>query len=581
MGTRPVSSNVQQIDRLRQLYGDARAAAVLDRIETLVDKYSGSDAGNGELAGLSEKDVLLITYGDTLTDPEAPPLTVLKRFHHEFLEGIFNLVHILPFHPYSSDDGFSVVDYFAVRDDLGEWSHIGRLAEDCGVMADAVINHMSSQSDWFARFLDGDPEFSEFFVECDPDDDLSKVVRPRTSPLLTRFDDKEGKSRYIWTTFSADQVDLNFRNPDVLVAVIDVLFFLISRGARLLRLDAVTFLWKEPGTSSANLPETHALIKIMRSAISALSGDVVVITETNVPHRENVAYFGDGHDEAHMVYNFALPPLIAYSLVVGDGRHLSEWASRLSTPSDEVCFLNFSASHDGVGVRPVEEILTDAELQNLVDAALAAKGLVSSRTLSDGKEHPYELNCSFLDLISRDSDDAALTVARFLASQAIVLAMPGVPAIYIQSLLGMRNDLRGVERTGRARSINRPQHDYGDIVARLENNDGLEAQIFSAISGLIEVRQQQAAFNPYAPFKVLETGRQTFAIRRGDPESGATIACIVNLSAEHVAVDIDTADAGIDLLSNVNVEAGRHELPPYAVWWLADKNKNENTVESI
>lgn len=568
MSRRPTSRDEQLTRYLRRLYGDERATDVSAKIEALLAKYGTIDKTKTGSARLTEEHVLVITYGDTLTDNKTPPLQVLQRFHREYLRGVFDLVHILPFHPYSSDDGFSVIDYFAIRDDLGSWDDIGHLAEECRVMADAVINHMSSQSEWFTKYLGGDPAFSDFFVECEPETDTSAVVRPRTSPLLTRFTDSEGRIRHIWTTFSPDQVDLNFHNPDVLVAVIDVLFFLISKGARLLRLDAVTFLWKEPGTSSANLPETHALIKIMRHVISTLNDEVVVITETNVPHRENVAYFGDGHDEAHLVYNFALPPLIAYSFIVGDSRHLSDWASQLSVPSNDVCFLNFSASHDGVGVRPVEEILTDSELQQLVDAALAAKGLVSWRTLADGKEHPYELNCTFLDLISRNTDDTSLTVERFVASQAIVLAMPGVPAIYIQSLLGTRNDLQGVERTGRARSINRPQHEYNRIAATLSRPESLEAGVFDRLTHLIRVRRQQAAFDPYAPFAVLDYGTSIFAIRRGDPLSDATITCINNLTGKEVLLEISGIVAGQELLAGAYVPAGKHLIPPYAVWWL-------------
>lgn len=558
---------------MRGLYGDVQGEHVSAQLARLLEKYKDVARTNSEATRLSQKDVLLITYGDALVDDEVAPLRVLQHFHSDYLQGIFELVHILPFHPYTSDDGFSVVDYLAIRDDLGDWSDIESLAKDCRLMADAVINHMSSESGWFAKFLGGDPDFTEFFVECDADDDLTTVVRPRTTPLRTRFEGAEGQSRLIWTTFSADQVDLNYHNPNVLIAVIDVLFFLISKGVRLLRLDAVTFLWKEPGTSSVNLPETHALIKILRYAISMLRDDVVVITETNVPHRENVAYFGDGHDEAHMVYNFALPPLLAYSFVVGDGTRLSHWASQLSTPSSDVCFLNFSASHDGVGVRPVEEILTDGELQVLVDASISAKGLVSSRTLADGEEHPYELNCTFLDLISRDSDDVTLAVARFVASQAIVLAMPGVPAIYIQSLLGTHNDLEQVAETGRARSINRSQHEYAAVVANLRDDNCLESRVFSAITELIKIRRQHLAFDPYAPSQVLNLGQQIFALRRGAAGRGGTVSCIVNLAAENVVIDIDTDAAGVDLLSGSKVVAGRHELSPYAIYWLT-REKN-------
>ncbi len=569
MGTRPEFNDEIQLGHLRQLYGDSQASVIADKLSDLLNKYAGLGESETRTCHLSETDVLLITYGDTLIEPGTPPLQVLRRFHQEYLHSTFSLVHVLPFHPYSSDDGFSVVDYFSVREDLGGWQDIQDLAGQCCVMADAVINHMSSQSKWFAAYLADDPAFAEFFVECDPNEDLSTVVRPRTTPLLTQYEDAHGKSRHVWTTFSADQVDLNFGNPEVLIAVIDVLFFLISKGARLLRLDAVTFLWKEPGTSSANLPQTHALIKIMRAAISSLRDDVVVITETNVPHRENIAYFGDGHDEAHMVYNFALPPLLAYSFIGGDSQHLSQWASQLSVPSDEVCFLNFSASHDGVGVRPVEEILDDDELQLLVRAALDAEGLVSSRTLSGGEERPYELNCTFLDLISRGGEEAPTTIARFVASQAIVLAMPGVPAIYIQSLLGTRNDLGRVNQTGRARSINRSQHAYSTVQKKLADTDSLEARVFSGIANLIAVRREHEAFDPYSPFRVLDLGGQVFAIERGKTGSSATIVCIVNVTDKNVSIDVTEDIAGTDLLTNARIERGRYTLQAYAILWIS------------
>jgi len=568
MSKRPKSRTDALTDQLRKLYGEAESRRFLDDFGELLARYSDCRHTKANGVRLSEKDVLLITYGDTLLDGDVSPLKVLHRFCHEYLEDVCGPIHILPFHPYSSDDGFAVIDYHVIREDLGTWEDLGNLAKDCRVMADAVVNHMSSKSPWFRSFLDNEEDYEEFFVECDPAEDLGAVVRPRTSPLLTRFVDGNDAERHVWTTFSADQVDLNYRNPDVLLAMIDVLFFLISKGARLLRLDAVTFLWKQPGTSSANLEETHLLIKIMRSAISMLRNDVVVITETNVPHRENVAYFGDGHDEAHMVYNFALPPLLAHSLIEGNSRHLNDWASQLELPSDDVCFLNFSSSHDGVGVRPVEEILNEGELQVLVDATESAGGLVSSRTLGDGKVRPYELNCTYLDLISRTDDDTKTLVDRFVALQAIVLAMPGMPAIYIQSLLGTRNDLELVRQTGRARSINRSQHEYSDIAAALSRPASLEARVFERLTHLIRVRRKHAAFAPYAPFEVLDYGTSVFAMRRGDPQSDATITCINNLTGKEVLLEISDSASGQELLADAYVPAGNHLVPPYAVWWL-------------
>lgn len=563
------SRDTERLGYLQTLYAAAEATELASGIELLIAKYSSEVAMSDKPKRLTEADVALITYGDTLNESSIPPLQVLHRFHREYVAGIFDLIHILPFHPYSSDDGFSVIDYKAIRADLGDWDDIESLSKDCRIMADAVINHMSSQSRWFKEYLAGNPDFVDFFIDCNPDTDLSAVVRPRTTPLLTDYKDASGLDRHIWTTFSADQVDLNFRNPSVLLAVIDVLFFLISKGASLLRLDAVTFIWKEPGTACANLAGTHALIKIMRSAVSVLRNDVVAITETNVPHRENVAYFGNGNDEAHMVYNFALPPLIAHSLIQGDGRHLSRWVKGLTLPSNEVCFFNFSASHDGVGVRPVEEILNADELQQLVDATLAAKGKVSSRTTTDAKQRPYELNCTFLDLIARAGEPESVTVSRFIAAQAIVLAMPGVPAIYIQSLLGTRNDFDLVEETGRARSINRSRHDYSTIVSKLDDKDSLEGKIFTALTQLIRVRRKHPAFNPYAKFQVLDLGDSVFALSRGGKADGQRVCSIVNLAGENVELRIAAEVAGTDLLTSKPIPAGKLTLPPYAVRWLS------------
>lgn len=549
------------------MYTDAVAADVEDRIDGLLTKYHEVRDLSVKKA-LSERDVLLITYGDTLSDGRRLSLQVLHRFHCKYLRDTFDLVHILPFQPYSSDDGFSVIDYYAVREDLGDWGDIERLSRDCHVMVDAVINHMSSQSPWFKRFLAGDPQFADFFVECDPTSDLSAVVRPRTSPLLTRYVDSAGRHRHIWTTFSADQVDLNYRSPDVLIAVIDVLFFLILRGARLLRLDAVTYLWKEPGTSSANMRETHAIIKIIRSAVSALRSDVVVITETNVPHRENTAYFGNGRDEAHAVYNFALPPLIAHSFIQGDGRRLSGWARQLQLPGDEVCFLNFTASHDGVGIRPVEDILDSDELEGLVTAARSAGGMVSSRTMQNGEEKPYELNCSFLDLISRPGDTPDLTVRRFVASQAIVLAMPGVPAIYIHSLLGTRNDQARVEKTGRARSINRSRLDISSVEDALSDKSSMTARVFDELTRIIRVRRQESAFDPYGGFRVLDFGRDVFALERRSPDDGHAVFCVANLTDRHVSIALTQLSAATDLLTGQVVRPGKVDLSPYQVCWI-------------
>ena len=550
---------------LEQVYSSEDAAVISAGIAELVAAYASRLDDVDRPTGLSEQDVMLITYGDTLNEPGTPPLEVFDRFYRARLGDIFRLVHILPFHPFTSDDGFSVVDFFAVRDDLGDWEDVRAIGRDCRLMADAVINHVSSRSHWFQSYLDGDRDFEDFFLDVDPAADLSSVVRPRTSPLLTDYKDASGTVRHVWTTFSADQVDLNYANPKVFLAVVEVLFYLICQGARLLRLDAVTFLWKQPGTTSANMSETHALIKVLRAAIGQLSDDVIVITETNVPHRENIAYFGNGHDEAHMVYNFALPPLVAHSFIRGDSTRLSDWAESLTLPSDEVCFLNFSASHDGVGVRPVEEILDAGELEALVAAARGAGGQVSYRSIA-GEDRPYELNCTYLDLISAPGEPEATSAARFIASQAIVLAMPGVPAVYIQSLLGNRNDLAGIAETGRARSINRTRHDVATIVADLDDPTTLRARVFDGIRRLIRARQGEAAFAPSAAFDILRPDPRVFAIRR--IAAAEVVIALVNLTGEALNVAVSHGASGVDVLTNDRIDLGDVALDGYAVRWV-------------
>ena len=323
-------------------------------------------------------------------------------------------------------------------------------------MFDAVINHISSKSRWFAGFLRGEEKYQDYFISVNPNIDLSLVTRPRSLPLLTPFETPEGE-KYLWTTFSADQIDLNFSNPETLLDVLDVILFYIKSGANLIRLDAIAYLWKEIGTTCIHLPQTHTIIKLLRAIVGEVSPDVLLVTETNVPHEENVSYFGDGADEAHMVYQFALPPLTAHAIITGSSRYLRGWASSLEYPSPETCYFNFTASHDGVGVRPVTGILPEADLEVLLQQTQAHGGRISLKTNQDGTTSPYELNINYFDLLNNPSSDEPQTLHadRFMASQAIMLMLKGIPGIYFHSLMGSRNYYQGVEESGHARTINR------------------------------------------------------------------------------------------------------------------------------
>ncbi|MEA3376007.1 MAG: alpha-amylase family glycosyl hydrolase [Chloroflexota bacterium] len=534
---------------------------------------------------LTERDAFLITYGDQVTEPNTPPLRTLAKVLEKHVKGVVTGVHILPFFPYSSDDGFSVIDYTTVNPDWGMWADIERLGCHFRLMFDAVINHISAQSEWFQGFLEGDPRFEDYFITVEPGTDLSQVVRPRARPLLTPVQTLQGEE-LVWTTFSADQIDLDYANPDVLLDVIDVLLFYVEKGAEVIRLDAVAYLWKKIGTSCIHLDEAHRVVKLLRAIFDIVAPGVILITEANVPHEENVSYFGDGYDEAQMVYQFPLPPLVLHAFHTGDATRLSEWVAALSTPSESTAFFNFLASHDGIGVRPVEGILTPSEIQALVDRTKKHGGYVSYKTDADGNKIVYELNISYFDALSypEGGQPLYLQVRRFLASQAIMLSLAGVPGIYAHSLFGSRSYHQGVEETGRYRSINREKFRRSELEEALADPSSLRHQVFYPYLDLIRSRAAHRAFHPNGRQRVLladETGsRALFTLLRASPDGDKKVLCVHNVSnteqpfhADLKALSIQHQDRLEEVVSGKTYPVGRGgeltlTLDPYQVLWL-------------
>lgn len=555
---------------LERIYPTEEVSLAYDAIVALVTSYQEKIVTEPYI--LSQKDVILITYGDQVFHEGETALATLHRFLNEYVQDAINTVHILPFYPYSSDDGFSIVDYKGVCPLKGSWKDIEALSREHRLMFDGVINHMSQLSPWFEEYLSNNSEYHNFFMDIDPSTDLTQVVRPRTSPLLTEFIDKEGKVRNIWTTFSADQVDLNYWNYKVLVAVLDVLLFYVEKGAKLLRLDAIAFIWKDLETSCVHLPETHALIQLMRDVVHAVAAEVFIITETNVPHNENVSYFGSGNDEAQMVYNFALPPLLAYSILKGDTTKLTAWAESLELPSDRVCFFNFTASHDGVGVRAVSEILDDNELDFLVESCKAHGGLVSYRSVEGEGLAPYELNCSYIDILTDPNEEDALRIKRMILSQAVVLAMPGVPGIYFHSLVGSENYHEAVRKTRRNRTINREKLNFDNIKEELEAEGSLRKSLFKRYKQLISIRIHEACFDPLSEFEFLTLSPKVFAIKNYAKERSEYIIALHNFANHPVEVDLTEVNGGklFDIISHQYKEP-KLTLQPYDIVWLKEK----------
>lgn len=573
-------------ENLRTVYGESAADYVRQELAFKAERFRAEypDARRGSAereAPFSERDVVLITYGDQICEPGVPPLRTLDEVLTERVRDVVNTVHILPFYPYTSDDGFSVTDYLAVNPALGDWQDVRRMGARFRLMFDAVINHMSRSSEWFQAYLRDEEGYAGFFISVDPEADLSDVVRPRTSPLLTPFESVDGV-RYVWTTFSADQVDLNYADPDLLLRIVDVLLTYVAMGAKLIRLDAVAFLWKEVGTSCLHLPQTHAIIRFLRALLDEVAPGVILITETNVPHTENVSYFGDGHNEAHMVYNFTLPPLALHAFHSGDARRLSAWASTLETPSDETAFFNFMASHDGVGLRPLEGILSADEVDALAQRAKAHGGYVSYRTNADGTESPYELNIVYYDALNDPQADEpqSLQVARFLCSQAILLCMAGVPGIYVHSLFGSRNWRSGVALTGHNRTINRRKFHREDLEAELADPDTVSNQVFAGYRRLLEHRIAEPAFHPAGDQRVVDVDPALFVLMRTAPGGTSAILCVHNVTRADVDAVVEFEALGwapetelIDVLTDRRWRIDGSDrvsvkVPAYSVLWL-------------
>ncbi len=564
------------IDKLEKVYSRDDAKKALSSIEVLIEKYR--DIIDSKPYRITYKDTVLITYADQVTDGIDRPLVTLKKFLDKFAKDIFSTIHILPFYPYSSDDGFSVIDYREVEPNFGTWSDIELLSRDYRLMFDAVINHISQHSSWFKGFLENQKEYKDFFIEVDLDDDISKVVRPRTLPLVHEFKDINEDSRYIWTTFSKDQVDLNFANYKVLIEILDVLLFYIKSGATMLRLDAVAFLYKKVGTSCIHLEETHKIIEIIREVISSVAPEVLLITETNVPHIENISYFGDGKSEADMVYNFALPPLVAHSILKGSAKAITKWAQELSLPSQEVCFFNFTASHDGCGVRAVNTLIEDSEVDDLVKSVQDHGGFISYRSIDGGKKSPYELNASYIDIISDPNDSVDLRVKKMILSQAISLAMPGVCGIYFHSFIGSVSDTDSVERGRGLRSINREKLDFNSIEKELSDDTTLKAKIYNRFKKLIFLRTSNIAFDPYGEFEFLDLAEELFTICRKTEHREDEILAIFNLSNREVEFLIPefVLDGAVDIIENKKIKRGVDTISPYQVKWIKYKRREND-----
>ncbi|EAC6352911.1 alpha-amylase [Listeria monocytogenes] len=550
---------VNQIEvKLRKIYQAAYQPAYLEKMLACAENYSNNTRGS--IDTISEKNVYLIAYGDSIFEKNKHPLQTLNEFLQEYAQDVITDVHLLPIFPSTSDDGFSVTDYKQIDEQLGDWDDVQKMSENFRVMLDFVANHMSKSSDWFKRFSDNEAPYNQFFIEKDSQFDYKNVTRPRTSPLFHKYEN--GKE--LWTTFSEDQLDLNVRNIDCLVALTDVLLFYASKQATSIRLDAIGFLWKTSGTTCMHLPETHEIISLWRLLIDELYPNLQIITETNVPYEENISYFGDGENEANMVYQFPLPPLVLHTFTCHDTTKLSKWAKSISQVSDTATYFNFLASHDGIGMRPATGILSDEEINSLVQKAVQNGGQVSYKDNADGTQSVYELNINYGEALQNLDEDTTeeLVTKKIIAAHSILLTLQGVPAIYYHSLLGSKNDLVGYEESGINRRINREKLEKNQLVHELKT-DTYRKTIFTSLKKLVQIRRNHTAFSPFATQEILDLGPDVFAIKR--ESEGECIYGIINVTSHDISKKV--AFSGTNLLANQPVTS-ELELTAYEVVWI-------------
>ncbi len=551
--------------RLRFVYKSNYSDKLLTKLTQIISSYQKIQ---NDYEKWDEKEIVLITYGDSIKKEGEVPLLTLKKFLDEKLKEQLSVIHILPFFPFSSDDGFSVIDFRKVNPALGTWDDVKTLTENFGLMTDLVINHTSSKSEWFQNFLNQRGKGADFFITENKRTDLSQVVRPRSTPLLTAFETANG-TKHVWTTFSADQIDLNFANPALLIEMVDILLEYISKGAQIIRLDAIAFLWKEPGTTCLHLPETHEIVKLLRDVSEFINPSVIILTETNVPNKENLSYFGN-NDEAHMVYQFSLPPLLLHALHTGNSTYFNEWAESLPKLKEETTFFNFTASHDGIGVRPLEGLLPENEKAELVKNMQKFGGFVNYKSNPDGTKSPYELNITYFDALKGTKNGTDnLQVDRFVASQIVMMSFKGVPAFYIHSLTATPNYLEGVEQTKQNRTINRRKWNLDELRQNLNNNTP-QKQVFESLQYLISIRKKQKAFHPNAGQEILNFGNQLLSLVRTSKNEEQQILVLANLTDENQSFILPQkfGNYNYDLIQNKII--AQQTLKPYQCFWLTN-----------
>ena len=522
---------------------------------------------------ISEKTTLVICYGDSVYSEKKKLIRVFQSFFQKKLKNYFNTIHFLPFYPSSSDSGFAVKDHYKVDNKLGNWLDIKNISKSSNIMADMVINHSSARGLWFKNFLKKKEPGKDYFLTVDSKFNTSKVVRPRDHKLLKKINIFK-KSDYLWRTFSPDQIDLNFRNPSVLIQFIKIMIHLINNGVTIFRLDAIAYLWKENGTKCINLKQTHEIIKLLRNISNLLNIQTTIITETNLPENENLSYFGK-NDEANWIYNFSLPPLLIHAFLFENSSYLNKWSKNLPNTKNENCYLNFIASHDGIGIRPTEGLLNKKTLNNFLARLKKNGSKFSYRKVQNKVKKVYEANITVFNALKKSDYDqkGKFNLERYISAHAIMISFEGIPAIYFNSLFGTSNDEAKFIITGNNRDVNRYRWNLKNITSKLKNNESKQSIFYNKLCNLLNIRRKQKAFHPNAKRLNLNFGPKIYGFKRISKDRKQTIICITNISSQNQKIKVHKENLKFRNLINSKTKIVNKQfllLDPFETIWLTN-----------
>ena len=536
----------------------------------LINKYNKNK--KKEDLKINESTSLVICYGNSVTDGNKKSLKVFNKFYKKHLKNNFDSVHFLPFYPSSSDSGFAVKDHYKIEPRLGSWKDVKIISKNCNVMADLVINHSSARGLWFSNFLKNKSPGKDYFFTVDKNFNSKKVIRPREHKLLKKIKLSD-ETKYLWRTFSPDQIDLNFKNPKVLIRFIKIIFNLINNGVRIFRLDAIAYLWKENGNTCINHTNTHNIIKFIRLVCNLLKTECIIITETNLPEKENLSYFGN-NDEANWIYNFSLAPILVYSLLFEDSNKITKWSKNFPIAKLNNNYLNFIASHDGIGMRPIEGILSTNTQKKFLSRLKKNGGEFSYRKVQGVKKKVYEANITLFNAFKcSDFDKSGIFgFERYMAAHTIMISFDGIPAIYFNSMFGNSNDNSKYIISGNKRDLNRYRWNKDKIEDHLKDQNSKQNKYYKNMSNILAIRSKQKAFHPNAIRKTLKLGANFFGIKRISTDNKQSIYCITNMTSKLQLLKVNKNVFYKRNLFNSKLtkKTGKIQFEPFQTVWLTN-----------